>query len=674
MNKISYFLLLAAALACANMAYAQSSFHDTVVSYFVEHGPLATSDCWFAAPANYEDGNTTGKYIRIYITAPNNTTAFVHYGNTTKAVPVPSLGVATYNIPDTMEMESSGIVENKAIHVWDPTDDISVYFMSHAPYSSDGTYVLQTSEWGRDYVVAGFASLLVCGITTYGDIPCSFTIAADQDNTRIEITPSCDLRQALIFPLNGGVTAFPKGKKFNVILNRGQSIQLESVDGETVTSYDITGTIIHSNYPVGVIGASECTNIPSCYDYCDFVCHANLPVSSWGKTYYSTPFIQPDSMPLHDSSMFLVVSSKDSQIIHRYDCASDDHIECRIDTALHIKWIEEAKASKWYSDAPFMLVQYMNSSDYPDGVNGWGDPSEVALEPKENYSNSCLFIVADSVAPQAHNDNYANIFYNDNAAKSTLLDGKSILGYTSTCIGDSMSIAVIPHISPGAHYVKSDSGVSVYVYGYGYDESYSWSGGLGARPYVPYTHNDSIAPAILFAQNGNCIHATIADSGSGLADIVLDSSLNMSFAVDSAFVPSAGAAHSFADLCDSGLSQFAYVQFSVFDLVGNVSIATVTVTPKNIVTQEARTEVHATLTPNPAAKSAILNFTLPQTADVTFELLSIDGKTVLSWKADVESAREHVQSIDLASLPQGSYIYRFEASGQVLSGKLIINR
>jgi hypothetical protein len=334
--------------------------------------------------------------------------------------------------------------------------------------------------------------------------------------------------------------------------------------------------------------------------------------------------------------------------------------------------------------------------------------------------------------------------------------------------------------------VKSDSGVSVYVYGYGYDESYAWSGGLGSRPFVPYTHNDSIAPAIEFAQNGDCIHATIADTGSGLADIILDSALNMIFSVDSTFVPSTGLPHSFADLCDGGVSEFAYTQFSVYDLNGNVSIVTITLTPDNIISppgftlaaqafdttlvgttknrailtitdtssqfpteidsiwadsasfvyldtiggnllphtltpgaaynvsltfeptqagtfvsdifarsnglpvriatisgigyaaadvaQGSQTKVCATLTPNPAAKSVSLNFSLPQTASVTFELSSIDGNKVLAWKADDENDGNHLQKFDISSLPTGSYIFRFEANGQVTSGKLIINK
>jgi hypothetical protein len=92
------------------------------------------------------------------------------------------------------------------------------------------------------------------------------------------------------------------------------------------------------------------------------------------------------------------------------------------------------------------------------------------------------------------------------------------------------------------------------------------------------------------------------------------------------------------------------------------------------VADDSQTKVLATLTPNPAANSATLNFTLPQTADVTFELSSMDGKTVFRWNADAQDAGEHIQTIDLSSLESGSYIYSVNANGQTISGKLIINR
>jgi hypothetical protein len=90
------------------------------------------------------------------------------------------------------------------------------------------------------------------------------------------------------------------------------------------------------------------------------------------------------------------------------------------------------------------------------------------------------------------------------------------------------------------------------------------------------------------------------------------------------------------------------------------------------VDNESQTKVCATLTPNPATNSAALNFTLPQTADVTFELSSMDGKTVFRWNGNAESEGEHVQTLDISSLAEGDYIYRFESNGEATSGKLAI--
>jgi hypothetical protein len=92
------------------------------------------------------------------------------------------------------------------------------------------------------------------------------------------------------------------------------------------------------------------------------------------------------------------------------------------------------------------------------------------------------------------------------------------------------------------------------------------------------------------------------------------------------------------------------------------------------VSQGSQSKFYATLMPNPATNSVALNFSISQTADVTFELTSIAGNKVLEWKVDDESNGEHQRNFDISTLASGSYIYRFEANGQVQSGKLIINR
>jgi hypothetical protein len=254
-----------------------------------------------------------------------------------------------------------------------------------------------------------------------------------------------------------------------------------------------------------------------------------------------------------------------------------------------------------------------------------------------------------------------------------MLDNKSILSFPHSCLNDTFEMYVAPHLTPGAHSVSSDSGCSVYVYGYGAYKTWSWSGSHFEKTYDP---QDTISPSISFTNGTLCAHAIISDSGTGLAEIVPDTEVNLSFTVDTAFVPGSGVKTTFADFCATDSAKSGFLQFTAYDLAGNGAIGTITFTPsaKAGVTDETQTKFYATLTPNPATNFATLNFTLPQTADVTFELSSMDGKKVFVWSANAESEGKHIQTLDMSSLAAGDYIFHFEANGESTSGKLAVLR
>jgi hypothetical protein len=443
-------------------------------------------------------------------------------------------------------------------------------------------------------------------------------------------------------------------------------------------------------------------------------------------------------------------------------------------------YVEEQNANKWYSDQQFMLVQYTNSASFPDGINGSGDPTETVIDPIENFTKTVIFQTASSIAGLGNSDtNYANIVVNDKD-KNVTLDGKSISQYPHFFIDDTFEIYVASNITTGAHVVESDFGCGVNVYGYGELQSY---GCAGSRGVWTNGSSDTTPPAISFTSGNFCIHAAISDFGSGLAEIILDSTNNLSFAVDPGFLPGSGDTSGFADFCAIDSMDDGYSQFTVYDVTGNHSVGTIeftaphpgftaqsilnfdtvlvgtrktfnafTVTdtskflpikmdsvwtddaaftinktlPANSlpftlnpggsltfsvtfsptsakiysanayalskglaprsgpliggigytagVVDETQTKVSATLEPNPAANSVMLDFSLSQTSNVTFELSSMDGKTVFSWKANAESMGEHFEFIDLLPLAAGNYVYRFEANGEVTSGKLAVVR
>ncbi len=552
--------------------------------------PSMGREFWVALAQNYLD--ESGKYYRIYITSANNTTAYVQMGNgPVTAVPVGAYKIGTANIPLGWEMKSSGVVENKGVHIWSNDADICCYLMSHNPYTSDGEYIIPNIGWGTDYVVAAYGALFE-GFGSYVfDFPSEFTIVANQDNTVCTITPSADLRQAAAYPGNNTVVAYPAGVPFTVQLNRGQSVQYQTVKAQGVDGYDVTGTIIHSNQPVGVVGGSQCPNIPPDFPYCDHVTDMIPPVRTWAQTYYTTSPAQPMGMSGHDFSLYLIISSKPGQMIYRQDATTGIHQECIINNKYGTYWVEEQLSNKWFSDAPFLLVQYLNSSTYPDYNNGNGDPAEVVVNPRENFTKTVVFQTPVSIGSQTPYDNYANIIVNVNDERNTLFDGGSILKYTHQPVDDTFEVFVVPHIAPGAHVVKGDtSGVGVYIYGYGFDESYAWTGSFGTGtfhspdtvPPLPVITGECYRALVHLSDSGNLPGITPPQPQSHLNAIHVDTIYNMAYQPDPYpnWIEGAG-------LDTSGYSMFvadrtkpAILVVETIDLAGNVTTITSTYTPQ----------------------------------------------------------------------------------------------
>ncbi len=585
--------------------------------------PSAGREFWFAIPSNYWGVNNGGKSLRVYITSASNTTAYIGTGtNTYTSVPVSAYKITTYDAPEPWEIESSGYVQDNAVHVWSKDADLTVYFMSHNAYTSDGSYIIPTIGWGTDYVVAGFESLYEGS----NDIPSEFTIAASTDNTVIEITPACDLRRARGPDSNAAIVAYPSGQTFQITMNRGQSVQFMSVEANSTTGYDVTGTVIHSSEPVGVIGGSMCPNIPADFQYCDHVEHMMPPVRTWGETYYTTSFAQPTGASAgHDSALYLFVASKPNQTIWHYNHITGTQEITTIPTQYGTFWMEMGLTQKFWSDAPFMLVEYMNSASYPDGVNGSGDPAEVAINPREQYTKTVIFETPISVGNITPYTNYATIAVNIKDVDRTTYDGTNILEYSSTSqlIDDTFMVFTVPHISPGTHVVTGDSaGVGVTIYGYGLDESYAWAGTLGLGT---FQSPDTVPPVAQIS--GSCYDAFVHLSDIGglatkLNKIQADSDYNMTFTLDSNWVEGEELDTASYAMSVIDPSQNGYLHVTAYDVAGNATEITSTYQP-NFATISPPVQDFGTV---PFTGSALRYDTIRNTGNTPFTISTLKLK------------------------------------------------
>ncbi len=578
--------LCAAVLLPGGSVSAQGALiHHKVVP---EHNvaPPQGRDFWFSMMSNYWGQNLGGKYMRIYITSANNCTAYVQslVGGAIIPIPVTAKKISSYLIPEFWEVESSGVPENKAIHVWSTTADLTVYDMSHNDYTSDGSYIIPTIGWGTDYVVAAYGSLFEGSGTYVYDLPSTAIVTANQDNTTFTIIPSADLRQCTSGNASGdansGIVVYPKGSPATFTINRGQCMQFIPVKATDPDNFDMSGTIIHSNQPIGVSGGSVCPNIPADFPYCDHVEEMIPPIRTWAETYYGTNYTQPPGEPNKDFARYLFIASQNNQTIYRTNCASGTDVEAVITNQYGIYWDEVEGPEKFYSNAPFLCVSYINSATYPDNVNGLGDPAECVINPKEQFTKTVVFETPISVGNIVPYTDYANIITRISDEHNTTLDGKPILSIPSQCIDDTFDIRTIPNVAPGTHIVQSDSGVGVYIYGYGFDESYAWAGSFGTGTF----HSpDTIAP--LVDTTGQCINAmvNVKDSGllpdgvdkqSGLSEIRVDSVYNMSYTIDPNWVEGSGAPSSSYSMFVVNTSFPAILVVEVYDLAGNMDTVT----------------------------------------------------------------------------------------------------
>jgi hypothetical protein len=332
--------------------------------------------------------------------------------------------------------------------------------------------------------------------------------------------------------------------------------------------YDLTGTIIHANHSIGVIGGSMGAAVSTIYSH--FICEMLPPVQAWGKTYYATNYLPSSST--QDNAVYLFIGSEPNQTIFRSECGEKEHVECTIKNQYGVYWDELDTAQKFWSNAPFLLMSYEDSENYT---------AEVSINPRERFLKSVVVQTPPDLGSNSFGSS-ANVICNVNAVANTFFDGNSITGYAAQCIDDTFEIVSVPVSSAGAHTLTSDSIVGVYLYGNSSEESYGWS---SAAPITIYPSPDSIAPRV--DTMSQCYHSFIhvTDSGilpnslgmqSGLAAIWLDSSNNMRFQPDSNWLEGSCADTSgyAATVIDSSKPGILIVDVS--DLAGNLTTITTT--------------------------------------------------------------------------------------------------
>jgi hypothetical protein len=625
---------------------------------------ITSRDYWVAFPENFGD-DPSEKYISLYISSVGPTIAHIQVDSEIETLPVVPGTPVIFKVPLVWEMKTSDSVENKAIHVWSDDAALFVDFNSHEDYSSDASYIIPSIGWGEAYVVAAYESLNEGGGVYRYDMPSEFVLVADKDSTLVTITPSIALRSTR----GNGTIVYPAGIPFTITMNTGQAVQYEAIPitDSTKIPYDVTGTKIIASNPVGVIGASGCANIPQNYPYCDFICEMIPPIRTWGETYYTAP--------LYDrvgGDTYVVIGTQPSQVITRTDSTGSVTFATLANPYDHVWTHSVGTPSSWTSSAPFLLVQYSNSSTWPAGNNGNYDPFMMAVNSVDHFSTPVIFNSLGSLGGQMPYSWHADIIARSGVP---VFVNDSLIG-TSPMYDDGFcAVYQIPALSTYQYIVASDSGVSVSVYGDGFDEAVGYSGMIGVSTTGGHDINAPQVVAAPVSDTRTTFSVTkTASPTTGLSEFEIDTISNMQLVQAPGFVEGTGSGSGSFDLVVVDPTKAAHASVRVLDLAGNYTTVVKDYVASSASVASTSASAPVAVSPNPAGKDFTIQYSLDADTHVTADLFDILGNRVLDLFNGNQTAGAQSLTVDTHLLPNGVYFYRVNIDGVVQSGRVVVSR
>jgi hypothetical protein len=338
--------------------------------------------------------------------------------------------------------------------------DIPVVAYQHSPFktigANDASLLLPERALRNDYVVASYAP-------DYH--PSYFEVIATEDETVLEWTP----------PVPTAGNGFPipfvaAGKTGSITMNRFDiaRIAASSSAEPDASKRDVSGTVVHSDKPVWVVGASRCSEVPKGKDGCDHLQELLLPIDYWGNAYVAAP-----SPPRADEPhVWRIYAGARSGVT----ITADPPVIEPIELAERGEWVEitvpHGLGFVLEGDGPFMPVQYLVSSSLAGKI---GDPAMYQMVPSEQFLGRYVFVTG--VDYDLH---YAQVIRHAGAA-DVFIDGDQVTGYYQ--VGDFEIADWL--VSEGAHLAESDEDFGVVQIGYGVGSnsytgrvSYAYPGGL----------------------------------------------------------------------------------------------------------------------------------------------------------------------------------------------------
>ena len=325
---------------------------------------------------------------------------------------------------------------------------IPVVAYQHSPLAgqatNDSSMLLPEHALKQDHVIASYRD------TVGGeDRPSYFNVIATVDGTTVQWTPP------IATVAGNGVPAVAAGQTGMVVMQRFDMLQVRVADDQ-----DISGTIVHADRPVWVLGGVNCAFIPADQYACDHCEEVLLPLDYWGKKYVGAHSPKRGN----EKHYWRIYGGEDGTVVTATPPVPGSPVMVNKG-----QWKElvlpTATSTIFTSDRPFMPVQYLESQF---GGANTGDPAMYQMIPVEQFLDRYAFVTG--VGYTIH---YAQVIRVMGGA-DVLVDGAVVGGYYAV---GSYEVADWP-ISEGAHFAESDTPFGIVSVGYTDVTSYAYPGGL----------------------------------------------------------------------------------------------------------------------------------------------------------------------------------------------------
>ncbi len=390
-------------------------------------------DFWLMFNGNYSNNPT----LTLFITSGVNTSGTVTIPGLgfNQAFSVTANTVTPVIVPTSLSVHVNDVVDNNGIHVT-ANDEVTVYGLNQIPFTTDAYLGLPTDVLGTEYLLLNYSP---------GFSGSQLGIVGTVNGTTVTIN------------LASNAAGHTAGVPYNITLNQGQTYELETSSG------DLSGTLITSTQPVGVMGAVRCANIPPGASYCDHICEMIPPTSTFGTSFGAVPL---KSRINGDTWRFM---------------ASENNTTVKINGVAEApinrgQFIEKILTTQSYieSDKPILVAEYANGSGFSGNP---GDPFMMLIPSLQQFlPGYTLTTVSGFVA------HYINLVAPNSIVGQLTLDGVAVPASEFTPIGTSGFSGAQLTVTDGSHTLAGALPFGAFQYGFNADDSYGYAGGQSFSP------------------------------------------------------------------------------------------------------------------------------------------------------------------------------------------------